>query len=396
MSSRAPVPWKRPFTGRDPDEEHRASTPLELLFDLSFVVAVAAAAAALHHDLSNAHFSGLVSFAMIFFAIWWAWLNYSWFASAYDTGDVVFRLTTFVIMTGVLVLATGIPDIFAEDPDFTIVVIGYLIMRAALVPMWLRVAREHPRVRGVALRYATGVTVVQALWVARLAVHDQGLGIATFVVLAFAEMAIPYVAETSGGESTPWHVEHIVERFELFTIIVLGEVILATSQAISATRTGHRISADLAMVIAGALLLVLSLWWVYFKRPLADCIRGRNGFLFGYAHYFLLAGVAAVGAALAAIVDVAEHRAHGLGEDRAVLCLALAVTVYLLALGTIHAFGTGEPSALAGPVVVSVLGVLGALVATSASGHVGPGVLVLGLVTTGAVVDHQVRATARA
>jgi len=389
------VPWRLPLTGRDPDEEHRASTPLELLFDLSFVVAVAAAAAALHHDLSAGDFSGLVGFAMVFFAIWWAWLNYSWFASAYDTGDVRFRLMTFVILTGVLVLSAGIPNIFEEDPDFTIPVIGYLIMRAALVPMWLRVAHDHPRVRGVALRYVAGITAVQVLWVGRLWVDADTWALLTFVVLAIAEMAIPYWAENSAEESTPWHVEHIVERFQLFTIIVLGEVILATTQAISATLDGHGLSADLSMLIAGGLLLVLSLWWVYFKRPLVDCIRGRNGFLFGYAHYFLLGSIAAVGAALAANVDVVQHEAHGLEQRQAVLCLAAAVTVYLLALGTIHAYGSRDLTVLVGPLVVSALVFVAAVIATEESHRVGPGVLAIGLVLTGAVVDHQVRGASR-
>jgi len=388
----AAVPWKLPLNGRDPEEEHRASTPLELLFDLSFVVAVAAAAAALHHDLSSGDFGGLVSYAMIFFAIWWCWLNYSWFASAYDTGDVVFRLTTFVILTGVLVLSAGVPDIFKDEPSFTIVVIGYLIMRAALVPMWLRVARDHPSVRGVAIRYAVGISLVQALWVARLWVHDDTFGLLTFVALAAAEMAIPYVAEMSGEVSTPWHVEHIVERFSLFTIIVLGEVILATTQAISATLDGHGLSPDLSMVIAGGLLLVLSLWWVYFKRPLIDCIHERNGFVFGYAHYFLLGAVAAVGAALAANVDLVQHEAHGIDQRQAALALAVAVSVYLLALGSIHAFGTGDATALVGPALVSTLTVVAAVVASEEfPHHVGPGILAIGLVLTGAVVDHQLR-----
>ena len=391
MSSTA-VPWKLPLTGRDPEEGHRASTPLELLFDLAFVVAVAAAAAALHHDLSEGQFDGLVGYAMTFFAIWWSWLNYSWFASAYDTGDVVFRLMTFVILTGVLVLAAGIPFVIRDDPDFTIVVVGYLIMRAALVPMWLRVAKDHPRVRGVALRYVVGITLVQALWVGRLWVHDDTWSVLSFVVLALFELAIPYVAETSGSESTPWHVEHIVERFQLFTIIVLGEVILATTQAISATLDGHGISADLSMVIAGGLLLVLSMWWVYFKRPLVDCIHGRNGFLFGYAHYFLLGAVAAVGAALAANVDLVQHEAHGITARQAVLCLAVAVAVYLLALGSIHAFGDGDLATLVSPAVLSTLVFVAAIIATEESDHVGPGVLVVGLVLTGAVVDHQARA----
>lgn len=390
MSSTA-VPWKLPMSGRDPDEEHRASTPLELLFDLSFVVAVAAAAASLHHELSAGHFDGLVGFAMVFFAIWWAWLNYSWFASAYDTGDVRFRLMTFMILTGVLVLSAGIPNIYDDDPDFTITVIGYLIMRAALIPAWLRVSKDHPPVRGVALRYVTGIALVQVAWVARLWLHDDLWGLLTFVVLAIAEMAIPYWAETRGGESTPWHVEHIVERFQLFTIIVLGEVILATTQAISATLDGHGLSADLSMLITGGLLLVLSLWWVYFKRPLVDCIHGRNGFLFGYAHYFLLGSVAAVGAALAANVDLVQHEAHGITPRQAVLCLAVAVAVYLLALGAIHAYGSNDLTVLVSPLIVSTLAFVAGIIATEESHHVGPGVLAIGLVLTGAVVDHQAR-----
>lgn len=386
------VPWRLPLTGRDPAQDHRASTPLELFFDLSFVVAVAAAAAALHHDLSAGQFSALIAYAMVFFAIWWAWLNYSWFASAYDTGDVIFRLMTFVVLTGVLVLAAGVPNVFRDDPDFTIVVTGYLIMRLALIPMWLRVARDHPRVRGVALRYAGGIAVLQVLWVGRLWVHDELWALTTFALLALAEMAIPYLAEYSGSESTPWHVEHIVERFQLFTIIVLGEVILATTQAISATLDGHGLSPDLIMVIAGGLLLVLSMWWIYFTRPLVDCIRGRNGFVFGYAHYFVLGSIAAVGAALAANVDLVQHAAHGIGPRSAVLCLAAAVSIYLLALGTIHSFGAKDPRTLLKPVVVSSLSVVAGIVATEEfPDQVGPGVLAIGLVLTAAVVDHQIR-----
>ncbi|MCW2857130.1 MAG: low temperature requirement protein [Marmoricola sp.] len=388
------VPWRLPLAGRDPDEEHRASTPLELLFDLSFVVAVSAAAAALHHDLAIHHFSGLIAYAMMFFAIWWAWLNYSWFASAYDTGDVVFRLVTFVILTGVLVLAAGIPRVFRDHPDFTVVVLGYVIMRAALVPMWLRVAREHPVVRPTALRYAAGITLVQICWVARLALPDGTWGLLSFVVLGVAELAIPFWAENSGGESTPWHVEHIVERFGLFTIIVLGEVILATTQAISASLDGHGLSLNLAMVIAGGLLLVLSLWWIYFKRSLVESIRGRNAFLFGYAHYFLLGSVAAIGAALATCVDVVERHPHGLGHLAAALCVAVPVSVYLLALGVIHAYGDRSPRIMVGPVVIAVLTFGAAVVGTAVTDQIGLSVLLIGVVATGAVVDHQLRISA--
>ena len=101
--------------GRDPDEAHRASTPLELLVDLCFVVAVAQAGMALHHELADGHFlEGIVPFLMVFFAIWWAWMNFTWFASAYDTDDVAYRLLTFVQIAGILVIASGIARAFTQ------------------------------------------------------------------------------------------------------------------------------------------------------------------------------------------------------------------------------------------------------------------------------------------
>ncbi|HEX8932806.1 MAG TPA: low temperature requirement protein A, partial [Pseudonocardiaceae bacterium] len=105
-----PQPWLRRMSGRDPGERHRASTPLELLFDLTFVVAVARAAAELHHALAEGHVAhALLGYVMIFFGIWWAWMNFTWFASAYDTDDVVYRLVVLVQMAGALVVAAGLP-----------------------------------------------------------------------------------------------------------------------------------------------------------------------------------------------------------------------------------------------------------------------------------------------
>ena len=390
--STSALPWRRPLTGRDPHEEHRASTPLELFFDLAFVVAVAAAAAAFHHALAENHLgSGLRDYLIVFFAIWWAWVNYSWFASAYDSGDVLFRLTTFVIMTGVLVLAASVPAITGKEHDFTLGVVGYVIMRLALLPMWLRVARDHPDCRPVALRYARGLIAVQALWIGRLFITDEVLGLFTFVLLAIAEMAVPWWAEHAEGQGTPWHAEHIAERYQLFTIIVLGEVILATTQAISASLDLEGSSADLVLVVIGGLLLVFSMFWLYFKRSMMSAVSGQTAFFFGYAHYFVLASSAAVGAVLAACVDLVQHHTHGLENSTAAFALAGAVSGYVLSLGAVHAFADRHPSALAGPVVVAALAFGAAALGSAVSDHIGVSVLLVGLVLTGAVVDHQVR-----
>ena len=89
------------MTSRDTDEEHRASTPLELLFDLCFVVAVSRAAALLHHAIAaDDAGSAVVSYVLVFFAIWWAWMNFTWFSSAYDNDDVLYRVGVFVQIVG--------------------------------------------------------------------------------------------------------------------------------------------------------------------------------------------------------------------------------------------------------------------------------------------------------
>ena len=114
-------PFYRPMRARRRDEPHRAATPLELFFDLCFVVAVAQAAASLHHAVAEGHLGhALTSYLMVFFAIWWAWMNFTWFASAYDTDDAPYRLATLVQIAGVLVLAAGVPAAFA-DGDFTVI-----------------------------------------------------------------------------------------------------------------------------------------------------------------------------------------------------------------------------------------------------------------------------------
>ena len=149
------------MTPRDPTEPHRVATPLELFLDLAFVVAIAQAAAGLHHGLVDGHVGdALIGFPAVFFAIWWAWMNFAWFGSAYDCDDALYRLAVFVQMTGVLVMAAGIPRAF-DDRDLAVMTFGYVIMRLALVGQWLRVAFSDPSRRRTALRYAVGITVVQ-------------------------------------------------------------------------------------------------------------------------------------------------------------------------------------------------------------------------------------------
>ena len=115
-TSAAPVTHPlRKMAGRDPHEAHRVATSLELLFDLTFVIAFSEAGNAFAHLVMEGRLvPALMGFGFCTFAVCWAWVNFTWFASAYDTDDWVYRLTTMVQMLGVLVLAMGVPSVFAS------------------------------------------------------------------------------------------------------------------------------------------------------------------------------------------------------------------------------------------------------------------------------------------
>jgi low temperature requirement protein LtrA len=378
-----PVPWSVPMGPRDADEPHRTATPLELFFDLVFVVAVATAAAEFHHALAEAHPEGALYFFLVFFAIWWAWVNYTWFASAYDSGDVVFRLLSFVIMAGSLTLAAGVPDLFA-DGQSPLAVAGYVVMRLGIVALWLRAARGHPEGRRTALTYAVGITLVQVFWVLRLALDGTTVLLVTFGILMALELTVPWVAERRGR--TPYHPQRIAERYGLFTIIVLGEVVLSSVAAVQGALGGGH-TADLLPLAVGGMLVVFSLWWLYFKRDHAPLFAsGRTVFATAYGHLVTFVSVAATGAGLAVAVDVVTHHAHATAAVAA-WSTAVPIALYVLALGALQALHDG-PSAVV-PALVTGAGVLlVAFVGTAAGLAIGWVVLLTGLLLTTAVAQH--------
>jgi low temperature requirement protein LtrA len=323
------------MTARDTREEHRASSPLELLFDLTFVVAIALVAAQLAHGIEGGHvLEELGPYLMVFFAIWWAWMNFTWFASAYDTDDVPYRVLVLLQMAGVLVLAAGVPSAF-DDQDFTAVTVGYLIMRVGLVALWIRAGVQHPAGRATAFRYAAGITVVQAMWVTRLAFGDAAPWW-LFLVCAVADLGVPLWAERTG--TTAWHPHHIAERYGLFTIIVLGESVLAATTGVQASLAGGGLSLDLVMIAVSGLVVLFALWWLYFSEPAGDGLEGHRdlSYLWGYGHFAIFAALGALGAGLEVAVESAGHHVE---VDPAVVGYAVAtpVAVFLVVLWAAHA-----------------------------------------------------------
>jgi low temperature requirement protein LtrA len=321
------------MSSRDPHEAHRAATPLELFFDLCFVVAVALAASNLHHEISEGHVGdGVFAYSLVFFAIWWAWMNFTWFGSAYDTDDCAYRITTFVQMAGVLVMAAGVPRAFA-DTDIGLMTAGYVIMRMAMVGQWLRLAHTDLDARPAALRYAVGIACLQVLWVGRLFLPEDLLAASIFPLIA-GELVVPVIAERAAR--TTWHPHHIAERYGLFTIIVLGESILVATTAFQSAADADFGDANLVALASCALVIVFSMWWLYFdqaEHPHEGSML--TAFSWGYGHLLVFASAAAVGAGIAVEVDFKTHTAH-VGETTVALATAVPVALYLTAVWAIH------------------------------------------------------------
>ena len=324
------------MVGRDRHEGHRTATPLELLFDLTFVIAFGLAASQFAHALAEGHYkTALLGFAFVSFGICWAWTNFSWFASAYDTDDWIFRVATMVQMIGVLVLAIGVPRLFAsiehgDHLDNSILVLGYVIMRVALVFQWLRAARQDPARRRTCLTYASVIAVAQVGWVGQMVGHFSiTVAVALIIVLAFVELAGPILAERKDG-GTPWHAHHITERHGLFAIIALGEGVVGTVAALSAIVEQQGWTLDAAFVGIAGIGLTFGLWWVYYMLPSAVILHAHRdrAFGWGYGQLLIVTAIVATGAGLHVAANFIEHKAH-ISPLATVLTVAVPVSVFL-------------------------------------------------------------------
>ena len=307
----------------------RRATWLELFFDLCFVATVAALSTRLRSDPS---LEGTLSFVGLFVAVWWAWMAFTWFATAWDNDDVAFRLFMLGAMLLVIVLAAAIPSIGAENSSREAVFASaYAGMQFLLAVMFLRVLPHAGEARVFVLRYLIGDLFGGLLFVASIGV-DPPLRYWLWAAGVAELMTMPiFAVRAYGGQ--PFDSRHIPERYGLFTIILLGESVVAVAAGLGEVRLNVDASAT-AVVGFG---IAAAVWWSYFETVSSSALdRARllASFLWGYGHLFVYAGIAmmAVGVELA-IASAAGHEPFTVGM-RALLCGGPAS--FLFALATIH------------------------------------------------------------
>lgn len=313
---------------RNPSEPHRAASSLELLFDLTFVVAVSFASVALHHNLQEGHVvQGTISYLLGFFGVWWAWMNFTWFATSFDTDDWLYRIATVVQMGGALTYAAGLPAIAnLSHPDFTLGVTGYIIMRLPMAFQWFRAAYSEPSTRTTTLRYGVGIIVVQIYWLLLLAL-PASVKVPVFLGGIVLEILVPVFGEAAGR--TAVHLHHITERYGLFTLIVLGESILASTNAVVEAGQDREHLGPLVLLAATSLVIIVCFWWIYFAFPQHRLITSiRTSLGWGYGHFAIFAAAAALSAGIEIALNV-EAGDTDLSPAVAAATLTVPCAVYL-------------------------------------------------------------------
>jgi low temperature requirement protein LtrA len=336
----SPTALIRPVLLRDPGEEGRTSTNLELFFDLVFVVTISAIAQQWHHAVTSGHLAhGVISFVEMMFGVWWAWMGFTWFANFFDPDDVPYRLLVLVQLLASLGLATRVPYVFEHD-DFRIVVGCYVVIRLVMATQWLRAGRANPERRQFCYRWVYGILAVQVGWVA-FGFGLSGLTplqtIPFFLIGILVELMIPAWAQLAENAPQQPHSEHVEERYGLFTIIILGEMVLVASVAFNTALSDNKHLAQLMVGAISAGVLAFCLWWLYFGfLGEYDLSRMRTAFIWGYGHSMIYCSLTAIGGTLAALLEQVATGDERLGRTALALTLTIPVSGFLATIALLR------------------------------------------------------------
>jgi low temperature requirement protein LtrA len=312
--------WSRPPSLRTLDDagHERHASWLELFFDLVLVVAIAQLAHVyVHHPGLHA---ALVA-GGLFCTVFLAWQGFMAYADRFDTDDLVFRLATFAQMLLLIVLGLQIPE--AAEGHIATFALAFALYRAILVLEYLRAWKHAPVARPLIVRYASVYAVSVLLWLlsSQLAV-EAALPLWALAVLL--DLAMPPLT-TRLHAQIPTDPSHLPERFGLFTLIVLGELVVSVGAGSRETAW----SPVRVLVAVGGFVVAACLWWLYFERLTGRELPRRGGPIvaFAYAHLPLLAALMFVAAGVAVLVSGPENAVAGrwaLAAGSAVFVLAMS------------------------------------------------------------------------
>lgn len=308
-------------------EAGRRVTWLELFFDLVFVAAVAQVGTHLRDDYSTA---GLLRFSLLFVLIWWAWVGHTWFSTRFDTDDVVQRALTWLQMFLVAVMAINATGAL-DSRDSAGFAAAYSVMRLVLVAQYLRVRRIR-RARSLTTRYAVSCGAAATLWLTS-AVVPPPMRFWLWALALAIDVGTPLLT-TSHAIDVPHDAAHLPERYGLFSIILMGESMVAVMTGMEHQEYWSVRAAASAVL---AMALIVAIWWCYFDlvnavgeqivRSKHDAVRFH---LWSYAHLPLYLGIAVAGVGLEHVIAKATREPLHASEAVILGGALAAITMSLL------------------------------------------------------------------
>lgn len=288
----------------DSEAGERHASWLELFFDLVFVLAVAQVAQIL---VKNSDVAGFLKYVVLFIPVWWSWIGFTFYADRFEGSETSYRILTFTGMLSVAALSLTLEGAFTASGDVPLI-ITYALVRIVLITLYSRAAYYIPLARGLAAQFIIGLSVALLMFLGSLALEPP-FRYYVWAAAMLLELCIPFL-NLRATRSIPYDYSHIPERFGLFTIIVLGEAVLATAMGASAVSwtPGNITMASIGFAMAACI------WWINFDFVDDNAIKTRNlvpRFVYLYGHYFIVTSIVALGVGVEhAIKETGDAHLH--------------------------------------------------------------------------------------
>jgi low temperature requirement protein LtrA len=303
--------------GREEGERH--ASWLELFFDLVFVLAVSKVAAVLARE---SDLIGFAKYIALFIPVWWAWVGFTFHADRFESETPEYRILTFATMLAVASLATTVGGAFTAEGS-TAYAVCYALVLLTLVAQYVVTAVLVPLARQLALQYIFGLGISAFIFFFSVLFEPPTRYILWAAAVALT-LATPFL-NLKLARIIPIDHSHIPERFGLFTIIVLGEAVIAVANGAAGVpwTTVHIAIGSFGFAMAACI------WWINFEFVEDDLIKEFDllpRLVYLYGHFVIVAAIVAVGIGVEhAIKEAAEPHLH----TPALMLLGGGVTAYL-------------------------------------------------------------------
>lgn len=289
--------WLRPRLRTDEDQDkERATNPLELFFDLFYVVLIIELSHKLAKDIS---FTGVISFTLLFLAVWWVWIGSTYYHERFERNDLIERIFMFLKFIPVFGMAISIHAGTSQLAH--IFAISYILSRSIILAQWFYGGWFNPVARPVTNRYVTGFSISLIIWTISIfipAPYQFGLWFLGLII----ELATPIFTLEHQKRLPKFSSTRLPERFSLYMLIAFGESIISVVQG---TLNNAYISSTIFTTGVLGITIAFCLWWIYFDGIADQKFRPNIKLIFAWAylHVPLALSTTAIGSSIYSILS---------------------------------------------------------------------------------------------